>query len=347
MGDPTKESWGIRLTKRTVLPRSRADGSTGTVERVSLDVETDFVNFRLVLREPADTGAIVAVDLSRPLLKLGAALFAVAVLSGSGSAGLGSTEDFAVRVQSIGTASRTPGPIAGKGYHLVFKDDFNHFRKRVWTRRIWYDTRPQSNWKGFQTVKKGILHLRTGRSYAATCTTCSPGDWPINTITTLKSRSFRQGYFEARMTWTKGDGAWPGFWLYSTQHARDEDQCATKAGEIDVFEGQGSEPRVYYGTVHSNTNGCSPSDQQNNNNYHPVSKNLTKRFHRYGALWTQNRITWYLDGRKLMSAPTYSTTDQRMFLLLQMWVGGWTEDPNPSTPDVIETKVDWVKVWQQ
>ncbi len=252
-----------------------------------------------------------------------------------------------VREPGVATVARAPGPIAGQGYHLVFKDDFNHFRKRVWTHRIWYDDPPQSNWKGFQTVKNGVLHLRTGRSYAATCTTCSSGDWPINTITTLKSRSFRQGYFEARMTWTKGDGAWPGFWLYSTQHAKDSDQCATKAGEVDVFEGQGSEPKVYYGTVHSNTNGCAPADDQNPNNYQEVGKNLTTGFHRYGALWTDSRITWYLDGKKLMSAPTYSTTDQRMFLLLQMWVGGWTQDPNSSTPNVIQTKVDWVRVWQQ
>jgi beta-glucanase (GH16 family) len=284
--------------------------------------------------------------LSRPLLKLTAALFFCAVFAApaSGSLGPDTTSVAVAHVQS--TASRAPSPIARKGYHLVFKDDFRHFRKRVWTRRIWYDDPPQRNWKGFQTVRHGVLHLRTGRSFAASCHTCS-GSWPINTITTLKSRSFRQGYFEARMTWTRGDGAWPGFWLYSTKHARDEDQCATRAGEIDVFEGQGSEPRVYYGTVHSNTNGCSPSDDQNGNNFHPVRKNLTKGFHRYGALWTKNRITWYLDGKRLMSAPTYSTNDQRMFLLLQMWVGGWTEDPNGSTPNVIQTKVDWVRVWRR
>ena len=298
-------------------------------------------------------GGIVA-DLGRALLKLGAALFALTAFStpASASVGVDAAGAAAPRVQVTAMSPRVPGPIAGQGYHLVFHDDFNHFRKRVWTRRIWYDTPPRSSWDGFQRVKNGVLHLRTSRKFVWSGTSCS-GDqpdncnWPINTITTLKSRSFRQGYFEARMTWTKGDGAWPGFWLYSTQHARDEDQCATKAGEIDVFEGQGAEPRVYYGTVHSNTNGCSPDDQQNGNNYHPVSKNLTTRFHRYGALWTQDRITWYLDGKKLMSAPTYSTDDQRMFLLLQMWVGGWTSDPDSSTPDVIQTKVDWVRVWHQ
>ena len=36
-----------------------------------------------------------------------------------------------------------------------------------------------------------------------------------------------------------------------------------------------------------------------------------------------------------------------MFLLLQMWTGGWTSDPGPSTPDVLETQVDYVSVWQR
>jgi hypothetical protein len=30
-----------------------------------------------------------------------------------------------------------------------------------------------------------------------------------------------------------------------------------------------------------------------------------------------------------------------------MWVGGWTEDPDASTPDPLETQVDYVSVWQR
>jgi beta-glucanase (GH16 family) len=292
--------------------------------------------------------------LSRPLLKLAAAASASAALALPAVSPAGQDATRA-------PVARVPNPIAGLGYHLAFRDEFNHFRKRVWTRKIWYDDRPQSNWKGFQTVEHGVLHLRTGRSYAATCTTCS-GDWPINTITTLKSRSFRGGYFEARMRWTKGDGAWPGFWLYSTRHAKNpawpniNPYCANNglpkalcySAEIDVFEGQGSEPRVFYGTVHRNSSGdYGASNPQNGNNYHPQRKNLTKKFHRYAALWTNSKITWYLDGKRLMSAPTYDSTNQPMFLLLQMWVGGWTKDPDASTPDVIQTKVDWVRVWRK
>ena len=124
-------------------------------------------------------------------------------------------------------------------------------------------------------------------------------------------------------------------------------ECTTRAGEIDVMEGQGSEPRVFYGTVHSNTNGCNPSDDQNGNNYQTVGADLTARFHTYGVKWTPGRVTWYLDGIQTHSAPTYGSDDQPMFLLLQMWSGGWTRDPDAATPRTIETQVDWVRVWQK
>ena len=164
------------------------------------------------------------------------------------------------------------------------------------------------------------------------------------------------------MRWTKGAGAWPGFWLLSRRHAKNpawpniNPYCEQHglptalclSSELDVFEGQGTEPHVFYGTVHLNSSeDYGVGNDQNDNNYHPVGKNLTTRFHRYGALWTDSRITWYLDGRKLMSAPTFSSTNQPMFLLLQMWIGGWTQDPNSSTPDILQTQVDWVRVWQR
>jgi Glycosyl hydrolases family 16/Bacterial TSP3 repeat len=238
-----------------------------------------------------------------------------------------------------------PSPIAGMGYHETFRDDFDTLNRSVWDDHVWYDESPHSDWTGFQQVDStGVLHLRTSRNFS-----CGSGcNYPMNTVTTQSSgRTFQYGYFEARMKWTKGNGAWPAFWLYSYQHAIDEDQCTTQAGEIDVVEGQGSEPNVRYGTVHSNTNGCAPPDDQNGNNYQPGDADLTAGFHTYAALWTPTTISWYMDDEPIMSAPTYTTINQRMFLLLQMWSGGWTEDPDATTPDVIETQVDWVRVWQK
>ena len=164
------------------------------------------------------------------------------------------------------------------------------------------------------------------------------------------------------MKWTKGAGAWPGFWLLSYRHATNpawpgiNPFCATNglpaalcgSAELDVFEGQGSEPSSFYGTIHRNSSGgYGVADRQNANNWQDAGVDLTADFHTYGMLWTETQITWYLDGRALMSAPVYDSTNQPMFLLLQMWTGGWTSDPGATTPSTIETQVDYVDVWQK
>ena len=58
-------------------------------------------------------------------------------------------------------------------------------------------------------------------------------------------------------------------------------------------------------------------------------------------------VTWYLDDKEIMSAPTYATDNQPMYLLLQMWIGGWSPEPDSTTPDFLHTEVDWVHVWQK
>jgi beta-glucanase (GH16 family) len=252
-----------------------------------------------------------------------------------------------------------PAAVAGLGYHQAFRDDFDRLDRSVWDNHIWYDETPLSAWTDFQTVENGILHLRTRRQWVGSI----GAPYPYNTITTQSSGlTFTEGYFEARMKWTGARGAWPGFWLFSYRHATNDfwpsvnPYCANNglpkalcySAELDVFEGQGAEPNVFYGTIHRNSCGCyGLGDSQNGNNYQLQSFNIAADWHTYGLLWTASKVTWYLDGQPLMSAPTYDSTNQPMFLLLQMWTGGWTGDPNFSTPDLLETQVDYVDVWQK
>jgi beta-glucanase (GH16 family) len=253
-----------------------------------------------------------------------------------------------------------PAPIAGQGYQEVFADEFDSLNRAWWDDHIWYDGAPNPAWTGFQTVENGILHLRTSRNFAGS----NGRPYPLNTITTQTSgKTFQYGYFEARMKWTGGfNGPWPGFWLYSYRHATNDaypsvnpfcsnngipvDQCWS--GELDVFEGQGPEPRTFYGTIHSNSCDCyGAKDQQNDNNADDTGIDLTADYHTYGMLWTPTQVSWYLDGNLLHSAPAYDSLNQPMFMLLQMWQGGWNPDADSTTPDTIETDVDWVRVWQK
>jgi hypothetical protein len=290
-------------------------------------------NVRAVLRR-----AVGRKSLSRLLL-------ALVVMLAVWLAGVSTPAAGALALETPATATSTdelryhsrarsvPAPIAGRGYRLVFRDRFDRFRPRVWTRSIWYEPPAAA---GDIFTRRGVLHLVSRRSRG----------YPNVSVTTLKSRSFRRGYFEARMRWTRGNGAWPGFWLFATKHAHGID-CPPLTAELDVFEGQGSEPHSYYGTVHRNTNGlCGVPDRQNANNWRRVQPNLTAAFHVYSALWTRNWIRWYLDGREVIRSPVYNSTDQPLFIILDMWTGGWSAPIDSTTPSTLHLEVDYVRVWR-
>jgi len=245
-----------------------------------------------------------------------------------------------------------PAPIAGQGYHVAFDEQFTTFAPGTWETGIWYDPGAPA---GSIFAQNGVLNLVSKRSdgYPNITVTTEAGSTP---------RTFTQGYFEARMRWTKGAGAWPAFWLLSYRHSVNPSYpninpvCAQNglpaaqcwSAELDVFEGQGTEPTVFYGTIHRNSCNCyGVQNTQNGNNYHNVGVDLTAAFHTYGMLWTASTISWYLDGALVGSAPTYDSTNQPMFILLQMWIGGWTSGTNSSTPAELKTEVDWVRAWQK
>jgi beta-glucanase (GH16 family) len=238
-----------------------------------------------------------------------------------------------------------PGPIAGQGYTIKFQDQFDTFGSTDWGAGLWYDPGAPAN---SIFVQNGILNLVSRRSQGYQNIT-------VSTEGGTAPKKWKYGYFEAHMKWTKGNGAWPAFWLLSYAHATNPNYpnpaCAIPnclSAELDVFEGQGREPNVFYGTIHRNSCSCyGVPNQQNSNNYHNVGQDLTTRFHTYASLWTSSQVIWYLDGVEVARATPYDSFNQEMFMLLQMWIGGWTGGTDASTPDELKTEVDWVKVWQK
>jgi beta-glucanase (GH16 family) len=249
------------------------------------------------------------------------------------------------------TTAPEPAPVAGRGYHEAFRDDFDALGSTVWGEGIWYAPGAPAN---SIFVQDGALNLVSRRSqgYKDITVTTEAGSSPL---------TFRRGYFEARMKWTKGKGAWPAFWLSSYRHATNpvwpsinpycQDNGLPAAlcwnSELDVFEGQGAEPNVFYGTLHRNTNSLyGVPDSTNDPAWKTVGAELTNGFHTYGALWTATEVRWYLDGVEMLRTPAFDSTDQPMFLIFDMWIG-WADNPDASTPDELKTQVDYVTVWQK
>lgn len=247
-------------------------------------------------------------------------------------------------------AQRPPSPAAG--YHLVFSDNFKHLDlspdrtgAHTWYEGVWFhDLRePISNIK---STRDGlILTWKEGQ----------PGfETSIETFSKLAQagHSWRFGYFEVRMRWKPEAGSWPAIWLIPDVTAPQQDK-----GEFDLFEGQGAEPRTFYGTIHEwrqmPDRPGQDVDVQNSNGRNafqlPPNTDFGK-FHTYGMLWEPDRITWYFDNKPLHSEPAYPVfANDKYGLILGTQAGvHWRYgDMEGVTAKQIDVNVQWVHVWQR
>ena len=95
------------------------------------------------------------------------------------------------RARVAAAAADRPAPIAGQGYRRVFADEFETFSRRRWSRSIWYDDPAAA---GDIYARNGVLHLVSRRA----------SNYPNVSVTTLRRRHFRRGYFEAGCAGRRG-----------------------------------------------------------------------------------------------------------------------------------------------
>jgi beta-glucanase (GH16 family) len=240
--------------------------------------------------------------------------------------------------------SATPIPVSG--YHLSFADEFDAlnlsptgFGAYTWYPGIWWDSRLPL--PSLETVSNSVLDLAWSRNGGGLSNTS------ISTIAKdgSQGRTFRYGYFEARMKWDVVNGSWPAFWLIPKQAINGEQHT----GEIDIFEGQGAEPRTFNGTIHEWQGGSNV--WSNNPNWYTLpAGNDFSQWHTYGLLWEPGTVTWYYDNQKLFSSPTRPIFDQQdFFIVIGSGVGAnWSEgNLQGVAANTINLNVDWVHVWQK
>ena len=161
---------------------------------------------------------------------------------------------------------------------------------------------------------------------------------------------FAQAYgrFEARIRIPRGQGIWPAFWLLG----QNIDTVGwPRAGEIDIMENIGREPRIVHGTVHgpgySGGQGISGADTLRDRSY-------ADDFHVYVVEWNPDDISWLVDGRVYrrttsadLPAGTTWVFDHPFFVLLNLAVGGdWPGDPDSTSTYPQQMVVDYVRVYR-
>jgi hypothetical protein len=243
-------------------------------------------------------------------------------------------------------------PIEIPSYRLVFADEFDTLDLGTGDRFAiskpfrWYE----GVWFSHQHAPRDCFAIANSE-LSLTWKRGQPQ--PDSSISTFSRNSqsyhaWRYGYFEARMKWNPVNGAWPAFWLIPIQSATDG--MPTESGEIDIFEGQGSEPDTFFGTIHrwSGSHELASSSQRNR---FPVPANTNfASYHTYGLLWVPGRITWYFDGVPLHSEPTYDIFDKQDYLMIlgmQEGVNWKSGDLTGVNAQTLTLTVDWVRVWQK
>lgn len=243
-----------------------------------------------------------------------------------------------------------PTPPAASGYHVAFNEDFRNFDLspdgsglHTWYEGVWFNRKhaPRSN----ISVSDGALTLTWRRGQEA----------PDTSITTLShdlrhSRAWRYGYFEASMKWDAVPGAWPALWLIPVPDANGKAtwKDTGESGEIDIFEGQGSQPHTFFGTVHD---WIHMNDHASKDNAFSLPDTVDfGRYHTYGLLWTPGKVTWYFDNQPLHSEPLPPIFDhQDYFIVISMQEGADWKPNNLSGVDAarMSLSVNRLSVWQK
>lgn len=168
--------------------------------------------------------------------------------------------------------------------------------------------------------------------------------WTSARLKTKEQFEFLYGRVEANIQLPVGKGLWPAFWMLGN----DIDEVIWPGcGEIDVMENFARSTTEVAGTIHGP--GYSGGDAFGEDYTFPEGEDITG-FHVYRIDWDPEHIAWYVDDVLYHTAHPGDVSgpwvlDHPFFMLLNLAVGGNpVEDPDDTTPDINEMRVDWVRV---
>ncbi len=235
---------------------------------------------------------------------------------------------------------------------LVFDDEFNKFVSSPDGSQGWMTAYPyggeaartltgnnEAEYYSDSSVGKNPFADKNG-VLSITASNAAPGSNPYNlpynsgVITSFKSFSMTYGLFEVRAELPAGQGLWPAFWMLPAS--------GQYTSELDVFEQLGNDPSTVYSTTHGVTNGQWGSDFQ------PLHVlNTSTGYHIYGVNWEPKTISFLMDGHVVATAPTPSSMNSPMYMLLNLAVGGAGSWPGAAAAGSIPAslKIDWVRAY--
>ncbi len=263
-------------------------------------------------------------------------------------AALGLVSAAALGGAACGSLPRAPQPLGDPaGWRLVFSDEFNaaNLDTSRWTTQFPWgsesSTTPLAVYRpGNVTVSNGNAVLTAQRD------STSPPRYTTGMLSTGGREGGRptfeltHGYVEVRAQLPQGAGLWPAIWLLPVTGAWPP--------EIDIMEWTGSRPNVAEMTYHY----ADKSGEHQSDGEAFLGPSFSDRYHTFAVEWTSSTIRWFIDGvqRRTAFTDARAITNQPMYLLVTLQVGGGTSDtwpgtPNQATPFPARFAIDYVRIW--
>jgi beta-glucanase (GH16 family) len=166
-------------------------------------------------------------------------------------------------------------------------------------------------------------------------------------LTTKGKFEFTYGKVEIRAKIPTGRGTWPALWMLGDQAKARWPHC----GEIDLMENVGWDPLKLHFTVHTGAFNHVLKTQRG------TTIELEKPwgdFHRYGLIWTHERLEFFFDGEKVYEfandgqGPEHWPFDSPQFLIVNLALGGAWGGRMGVDDSIfpVEFRVDYARVWQ-
>lgn len=156
------------------------------------------------------------------------------------------------------------------------------------------------------------------------------------------------GKIEIRAKVPSGRGVWPALWTLGLDP---EGRRWPACGEIDLMEFVGWQPDRFHFTVHTGAFNHVKRTQKGTNR---KLQNPSADFHRFGLLWSTQRLEWFLNGEKVFEFRNSGKGndewpfDHPHYLLINLAIGGTWGGAKGIDDSLFpaEFLIDYVRVWK-
>lgn len=184
------------------------------------------------------------------------------------------------------------------------------------------------------TVSGGYLTIRADLTPPEDLAALSNLPFTSGLITTRKSHTQLYGFFEARVKVPFKQGMNAAFWML--------DIARTGSPELDIFETPTHKGEVIQHTAHWPAAVGTPSESS----CAPKRTGYSDAQHQYGALWTPERIVWYIDRVPVAQMLTPAAMSKPMYMQLNLAAGGsWLGDVQDRTQFPVDMVIDNVTAY--